>query len=42
MTEATRLVLVDDHAIVREGYRRLLESRPDLLIVGEGHRSRCP
>jgi two-component system, NarL family, invasion response regulator UvrY len=26
---------VDDHAIVREGYRRLLESRPDLSIVGE-------
>ena len=40
MTEATRLVLVDDHAIVREGYRRLLESRPDLLIVGEAATAR--
>ncbi len=30
-----RLLLVDDHAIVREGYRRLLERRPDLQIVGE-------
>lgn len=30
-----RLVLIDDHAIVREGYRRLLERRADLQIVGE-------
>jgi two-component system, NarL family, invasion response regulator UvrY len=30
-----RLLLVDDHAVVREGYRRLLERRGDLLIVAE-------
>ena len=30
-----RLLLVDDHAVVREGYRRLLERRPDLKIVAE-------
>lgn len=35
MTERLRLLLVDDHAVVREGYRRLLERRPDLCIVGE-------
>ncbi|MBK7898503.1 MAG: response regulator transcription factor [Betaproteobacteria bacterium] len=29
------LLLVDDHAVVREGYRRLLERRSDLRIVGE-------
>lgn len=29
------LLLVDDHAVVREGYRRLLERRSDLKIVGE-------
>ncbi len=40
MTEAIRLVLVDDHAIVREGYRRLLESRPDILIAGEAATAR--
>lgn len=40
MSEGSRLVLVDDHAIVREGYRRLLESRPDLLIVGEAATAR--
>lgn len=30
-----RLLLVDDHAVVREGYRRLLERRPDLRIEAE-------
>lgn len=30
-----RLLLVDDHAVVREGYRRLLECRPELSIVAE-------
>jgi DNA-binding NarL/FixJ family response regulator len=35
MIEHIRLLLVDDHAIVREGYRRLLERRPELQIVAE-------
>jgi len=30
-----RLLLVDDHAVVREGYRRLLERRSDLRIEAE-------
>jgi len=30
-----RLLLVDDHAIVRAGLRMLLESQPDMQIVGE-------
>ena len=30
-----RLLLVDDHAVVREGYRRLLERRGDLRIEVE-------
>jgi NarL family two-component system response regulator LiaR len=30
-----RLMIVDDHAIVREGLRTLLEEAPDLEIVGE-------
>jgi DNA-binding NarL/FixJ family response regulator len=29
------VLLVDDHAVVREGYRRLLERHPDLKVVGE-------
>ena len=40
MSDITRLLLVDDHAIVREGYRRLLEIRPDLRIVGEAGTAR--
>lgn len=30
-----RVLLVDDHAVVREGYRRLLERSPQVAIVGE-------
>jgi|HubBroStandDraft_1064217.scaffolds.fasta_scaffold01854_9 two-component system invasion response regulator UvrY len=35
--EGSRLsvLLVDDHAVVREGYRRLLERRGDIVVVGE-------
>ena len=36
MTEATvRVVLVDDHEVVREGLRALLESAPGMTVVGE-------
>ena len=30
-----RVVLVDDHAVVREGYRRLLERTGDIVVVAE-------
>ena len=30
-----RVLLVDDHAVVREGYRRLLERSRDICVVGE-------
>jgi DNA-binding NarL/FixJ family response regulator len=29
------VLLVDDHAVVREGYRRLLEKRGNIVVVGE-------
>jgi two-component system, NarL family, invasion response regulator UvrY len=29
------LLLVDDHAVVRQGYRRLMERRPDLHVAAE-------
>ncbi|MFM9967868.1 MAG: response regulator [Burkholderiales bacterium] len=29
-----RIVLIDDHALVREGISRLLEAQPDLRVVG--------
>ena len=30
-----RVLLADDHAVVREGYRRLLELEPGVAVVGE-------
>jgi len=35
MTEHIRVVLVDDHHVVRQGLRTYLESFPDLEVVGE-------
>lgn len=32
---AVTVLLVDDHAVVREGYRRLLENSPSIRVVGE-------
>lgn len=34
-TRCTRLVLVDDHAILRQGLRSVLEREDDLIVVGE-------
>ncbi|WP_225771404.1 response regulator transcription factor [Inquilinus sp. Marseille-Q2685] len=36
MTDLT-ILLVDDHPIVREGYRRLLERMPGYRVVAEAH-----
>jgi DNA-binding NarL/FixJ family response regulator len=33
--DAIRILLVDDHQVVREGLRRMLEIEPDLKVVGE-------
>ena len=30
-----RVVLADDHGIVRQGVRTLLEEQPDILVVGD-------
>lgn len=30
-----RVLLVDDHALVRSGFRAILESEPDIVVVGE-------
>ena len=34
-SQVVRVVLVDDHAVVREGYRRLLERTADISVVAE-------
>ena len=35
MANPIRLLLADDHAVVRSGLRLLLESQPDMAIIGE-------
>lgn len=40
MHDKIRLLLVDDHAVVRNGYRRLLEAQSDLIVVGEAASAR--
>jgi DNA-binding NarL/FixJ family response regulator len=35
MGARVRVLLVDDHAVVREGYRRLLERTPEIEVVAE-------
>ncbi len=32
---AVRIVLIDDHAVVRAGYRRFLEQEPGYAVIGE-------
>jgi DNA-binding NarL/FixJ family response regulator len=34
LTTPVRLVVVDDHAVVRDGLRALLSTRPDIEVVG--------
>src|SRR5579864_3390219 len=36
MPEATRILLIDDHALFREAIARVLAGQPDLEVVGEG------
>jgi DNA-binding NarL/FixJ family response regulator len=35
MSDAITVLLVDDHNLVRRGFRRLLEDDPDIRVVGE-------
>jgi len=34
-SDRVTVLLVDDHAVVREGYRRLLERHGDIVVIGE-------
>ncbi len=35
MTKAITILLVDDHSLVRRGFRRMLEDEKDMKVVGE-------
>ncbi|MGP6170168.1 response regulator [Microbacterium sp. A196] len=35
MTEPIRVLLVDDHAMLRAGFRTILDAQPDITVVGE-------
>ena len=35
MAEKISVLLVDDHTLVRRGFRRILEDEPDITVVGE-------
>ncbi|MGA9039838.1 MAG: response regulator transcription factor [Terriglobales bacterium] len=35
MSEKISVLLVDDHSLVRRGFRRILEDEPDITIAGE-------
>src|SRR5690606_12488439 len=35
MTETIRVLLVDDHAMLRAGFRTILDAQPDITVVGE-------
>jgi DNA-binding NarL/FixJ family response regulator len=35
MKPSLRVLLADDHALVRQGFRRILEDEPDITVVGE-------
>jgi len=35
MTKKITVLLVDDHSLVRRGFRRMLEDEPDIAVVGE-------
>lgn len=36
----TRVLLADDHRVVRSGFRHILEEQPDLTVVGEASNGR--
>lgn len=38
MVEAIRVLLIDDHPVVRSGIRMLLEQAPEIQIIGEADR----
>ncbi|MBL8237680.1 MAG: response regulator transcription factor [Bryobacterales bacterium] len=40
MSKKTRILLADDHAVVRQGFRMILGAQPDMEIIGEAGNGR--
>src|SRR5436305_14379641 len=40
MSQKIRILLVDDHAVVRQGFKLILGAQPDMEIVGEAGNGR--
>ena len=40
MASPIRILIADDHTIVRQGLARLLEDQPDFKVVGEAYDGR--
>lgn len=40
MSRKIRILLADDHALVRQGFRKILEAEPDMEVVGEAGNGR--
>jgi len=38
MKKKITILLIDDHPVVRSGYRRLLENTPDMRVVAEAEK----
>lgn len=36
-TSPKRILLADDHPLIRKGFRHVLSAEPDLVVVGEAH-----
>ena len=42
MSQKIRILLADDHAVVRKGFRMILDAQPDMEIIGEaGNGKEC-
>ena len=39
-TDPARVLIADDHDLVRQGFRRMLDGEPDLVVVGEAANGR--
>lgn len=39
-SKKTRILLVDDHTVVRHGFRMILDAQPDMEVVGEASNGR--